>query len=191
MANLAEVMEKAGHATFLPQRDGLEMLAMRSMNAPAAGTLLAAPAAKLVRKAVFALDVHELLERCDAVVVNLNGRVPDEGAVVEASLAMAAAVPVVAYKQDVRAPFRGMDNPMVSGVVGWTTVSTMQSLPHAIDSALTRGRKREQVRLSDELREVLSFGRKVKALLDRFPAILRSDADAGPLLEKLSEMPTP
>ena len=185
MANLAALAEKAGHSTFLPQRDGLEMLAMRLMTVPAAGTVLAAPGSKLMRKAVFALDVHELLDRCDAVVVNINGRVPDEGAMVEAALAFAAGLPVVAYKQDVRAPFRGMDNPMLSGVTGWNVVSTLQDLPDAIHAALVRAPSRQQVRLSDELREALAFGRKVKALLDQFPALLKSDADAA-LVEKLS-----
>lgn len=39
---------------------------------------------------MFSLDVYELIERCAAIVCNLNGRVPDEGMIVETLLACAA-----------------------------------------------------------------------------------------------------
>ena len=188
MASIAEVIEKAGHTTFLPQRDGAEMLAMRSMKAPAAGTVLAAPGSKMMRKSVFALDLYVLLELCDAVVVNLNGRVPDEGSVVEASLAFAAGLPVLGYKHDVRAPFRGMENPMLSGVIGWSTVPNLQDLPAALETALALPVRRDHLQLSDDLREVVAFGKKIKSLLDRFPALRTSEGDAGPLMQKLMEL---
>ena len=36
-----------------------------------------------VRKWVFALDMFQLLERCQSLVFNLDGRTPDDGSVVE------------------------------------------------------------------------------------------------------------
>lgn len=187
MATIAEALENAGFATFLPQRDGVEMLAMRSMKAPAAGTMLAAPGSKMMRKAVFGLDLLELLDRSNAVVVNLNGRVPDEGAVVEASLAFAAGIPVIAYKRDVRAPFRGMENPMLSGVTGWSAVKSIDELPAAVAKAIESAPPRKDVTLSAELTETLEFGRKVRGLLDRFPALRLPNSKPDPLIEKLVE----
>lgn len=186
MASLADVLERAGYTTFLPQRDGVEMLAMRAMKTPVATNVLAAPGSKMMRKSVFGLDLHELLERSDAVVVNLDGRVPDEGAIVEATLAFAVGRPVVGYKNDARAPFRGMDNPMLSGVLGWEMVATLEALPAAVAEALKRAIPRDApIHVSKELREVLDFGRKVRALLDRFPALAGFDKDTAPLMEKL------
>ena len=185
MASIADVLEKAGYTTFLPQRDGVEMLAMRAMKAPTATATLAAPGSKMMRKSVFALNLHELLERSDAVVVNLDGRVPDEGAIVEASLAFSTGLPLLAYKHDVRAPFRGMDNPMLAGVVSWKLISALEALPEAVAEALANAKPRDNVPMSDDLREVLEFGRKVKALLDRFPALRTGEGDAGPLMDRL------
>ena len=89
MASIARVLEGAGHATFLPQRDGLEVLAMRLATLPLARSAALGFADRLVRRAIFSVDVFQLVEGCDAIVCNLNGRVPDEGAVVEATLAYA------------------------------------------------------------------------------------------------------
>jgi hypothetical protein len=33
----------------------------------------------MARQAIFALDVYQVLVSCEGTVVNLNGRVPDEG----------------------------------------------------------------------------------------------------------------
>jgi nucleoside 2-deoxyribosyltransferase len=42
----------------------------------------------IVNKAIFSLDTYQLLRQCDVVVANLNGRVPDEGTIVEATLVL-------------------------------------------------------------------------------------------------------
>src|SRR5439155_25501198 len=84
----------------------------------------------LLQRAIFALDLYELLENSDAVVANLNGRVPDEGTIVEAAVAWHAGKALVLYKADARAPIDGSDNPidgsdnpMLTGLGGFCLVS--------------------------------------------------------------------
>mgnify|MGYP005809542349 CR=1 FL=1 len=108
MAEIAAVLENAGYSTFLPQRDGIEYMEMaRLAQGEEASTLL--------WKAIFCLDVHRLY-RSDIVVANLNGRVPDEGTVVEMALAFGAGIPVIAHKKDSRSVFGGADNLMILGL---------------------------------------------------------------------------
>ena len=86
MASIARALEKAGYRTFIPQRDGLELAALQKSFAGMA--VSGQETAILISRAIFALDVHEILAS-DGLVLNMNGRVPDEGAMVEAGIAWA------------------------------------------------------------------------------------------------------
>ncbi|MFI5301381.1 MAG: nucleoside 2-deoxyribosyltransferase [Polyangiales bacterium] len=134
MTAIAQTLERAGLDTFLPHRDGLEPYVLRFGDS-AATRLLPSLRAR-VDYAIFALDVYELLERCDAVVCNLNGRVPDEGMIVEASLAFAIGKPVVLYKADARAPFGGHDNAMLTALARGAIESRMERLPSKVTQAI-------------------------------------------------------
>jgi len=85
MRTIADVLCEAGFVVYLPHRDGMEfrlihrILVKRSWEP--------AQAAHFLHAAIFALDVFQLAVECDAMVWNLNGRVPDEGAVSEAAMA--------------------------------------------------------------------------------------------------------
>ncbi len=85
MAELAECLEASGYETFLPQRDGIELVPCVAALVEAGMTK--AKASEALSKAIFALDVYQVLVECEATVVNLNGTVPDEGAVSEAAIA--------------------------------------------------------------------------------------------------------
>lgn len=117
MAAIAAALEAAGFATFLPQRDGFELAHM-----PAALVKLGIEPARanaLVNRAIFALDVSRVID-CDGALVNLNGRVPDEGAMIEVALAFAHGRALALYKHDARSLIDGMDNPMVTGLTDFT-----------------------------------------------------------------------
>lgn len=167
MNAIAKVLEAAGHETFLPHRDGLEPYVMRF------GDLPVPPGFGEIRKridqAIFALDVYELTERCDAVVCNLNGRVPDEGMIVEAALAFAAGVPLVLYKDDARAPFGGHDNSMLTGLAHGTVVRELTSIVAALEAAF---KPRRPVTLSRGLQQAAADGKRLSALLARAPGDL-------------------
>ena len=87
MTAIAETLVAAGYETFLPHRDGLEAHVLPYVNDPRANFIRIAPANRFVSRAAFALDIYQILERCDALVMNMNGRVPDEGAVAETAVA--------------------------------------------------------------------------------------------------------
>jgi len=76
------------------------------------------------------------MQWADGVVINLNGRVPDEGAVVEAALAWSRGKPVVAYKADIRQLVASGDNPLVTGLARFQIVSEISHIPNAMATAL-------------------------------------------------------
>jgi nucleoside 2-deoxyribosyltransferase len=134
MEMLAEALELGGFKTFLPHRDGFLY-----------GTLLpqiievgyeADFARWMVRQAIFALDVYQVLAACDGVVVNINGRVPDEGAVAEAAIAWTAGKAVVLFKDDARSLIDGLDNPLIAGLANFRLVQHSDELPHALERAI-------------------------------------------------------
>lgn len=133
MSQIADSLEQAGFETFLPHRDGLEFARLLPVLLDLG--LTQARADKVLQQAIFSLDVHQLLEGCDGVVVNLNGRVPDEGTVVEASLAWLSGKALVLYKNDGRTLLEGADNPMVTGLGAFKTVSTCAEIPKALERA--------------------------------------------------------
>ncbi|MGE8164278.1 nucleoside 2-deoxyribosyltransferase [Paraburkholderia sp. NPDC080076] len=140
MESIAATLEAAGLTTFLPHRDGLEFAKLK----PELEKLGASveEAAHMLDRAIFSLDTYQLLRRCDAVVANLNGRVADEGTVVEASLAWHAGKPLVLFKADARSMLSGSDNPMLTGLGDFDVVDQLSALPQAIVKAVARDRSR-------------------------------------------------
>lgn len=136
MLRLAECLEKAGFDTFLPQRDGLE-LGHLSGRLVADGFSLQ-EANRLLQRAIFELDTAKIVE-CDGLLLNLNGRVPDEGAAAEAGIAWAIGKPVVAFKADYRSAFDGVDNPLVIGLGDFRIVEKMEDLPQEFRARLDNG----------------------------------------------------
>ena len=64
---------------------------------------------------IFPLDAGEV-RKADIVFMNIDGRVPDEGASVELGIAYAAGKRCYGFKTDVRAVEFGLEmNPMISG----------------------------------------------------------------------------
>jgi len=158
MALIAEVMEAAGHETFLPHRDG-PFIRLRD-NLVAGGR---APDSiwPTLRRAIFALDVNRLLSWSSAVVVNLNGRVPDEGTIVEVSLAWHGGKTVVLYKNDARALEDGGDNPMLLGLGEFRVCASIEELPAKLERAEARmdpGRVPRTLALGEEVVGAIAAG---------------------------------
>lgn len=166
MTAIAQVLEHAGHDTFLPHRDGLEPYVLRFGNAALPGLLPGVRGG--VDYAIFALDVYELVERCDAVVCNLNGRVPDEGMVVEASIAFAIGKPVVLYKADSRAPFGGHDNAMLTALAAGGIEDRIDRLPERVAKALATAGERGTP--APALAKAIRDGERIAGFLARLPA---------------------
>jgi nucleoside 2-deoxyribosyltransferase len=163
MTAIADVLTGDGHSVFLPHRDGMEfrlvheVLIQRGWEPHVAGQFL--------HEAIFALDVYQLTVACDAMVWNMNGRVPDEGAVSEAAIAWTLGKPLIAYQDDARSKIAGRMNPLLVGLVDFTSVNRIQNIP----SALTSERQRHAGHAMD---------------FDRLPAKLKTTIDRGSTLWK-------
>jgi nucleoside 2-deoxyribosyltransferase len=136
MTQIADLLCTAGFQLYLPHRDGMEFhpvldeLVARGWPISTAGSFLHA--------AIFALDVYQLVAECGSVVWNLNGRVPDEGAVSEAAMAWMLGKPMVGYKDDFRTLIACRDNPLLAGLVDFELLTAKEDIPEALIKAIAR-----------------------------------------------------
>jgi len=126
MAEIAAILEESGFRVFLPHRDGFEFANLldifKKIDVPEA------KANRLLHKAIFTLDVYQVLDS-DGLILNINGRVPDEGATVEAGIAWNAGKQVVIYKNDARTLINGTDNPLLLGLSGFISIDNISEIP--------------------------------------------------------------
>src|SRR3954447_19767601 len=136
---ISDALTAAGFSTYLPQRDGIEVgRVMQMVNHPLLKGVIADKIMLEVRKWVFALDMYQLLDRCQALVFNLDGRTPDDGSVVETAAAFTAGKPIVIYKSSPITMLAGADNPMVTGLSSsWKYVDAVAGVPPAVKAAVT------------------------------------------------------
>lgn len=130
MTAIADVLVENGHSVYLPHRDGMEFRLVREILIERGW----APdvAGQFLHEAIFALDVYQLAFACDSMVWNMNGRVPDEGAVSEAAIAWTLGLPLIAFHTDVRSMIAGRMNPLLAGLVDFTTVDSIKDIPAAL-----------------------------------------------------------
>ena len=122
---IAETLEEGGFTTYLPYRDGIDFRLLMEAGAAATNDT---PLSGVMR-ACFALQMYQVIERCDCLVFNMNGRVPDEGGLFEAAGAFCAGKPLVIYKRDHRSVFCGNDNSMITGLTAdFSTVGEIGSI---------------------------------------------------------------
>ncbi len=161
MTAIAKALCEAGYAVYLPHRDGMEfrlvldVLVQRQFDKPEAAAFLHA--------AIFALDVYQLAVECDAMVWNLNGRVPDEGAVAEAAMAWTLGKPLIAYKDDVRSLITGRDNPLLVGMVDFKTISSIDDLPIILSQEILHydGSQILEERFPKHLQKIVQQGKQL------------------------------
>ena len=166
MAAIARTLKQAGYAPFLPHRDGVEAFVLNAIDNPLANLPIFAPINRFMSRAAFALDINKVLD-CDYFVFNMNGRVPDEGGVVETGVAFAAGKPIVIYKNDPRTAFGGTDNLMLAGVSQlFAQVDDIAQIPERLEEVAGRLATLGANPYADEnipgfVREVTAFGEKV------------------------------
>lgn len=184
MLAIARLLEQVGHRTYLPQRDGLERLLLRLAGSPLAR--LSSSARQLADRAIFALDVFHLVERCTCLVFNMNGRVPDEGAAAEAAIAFSLGKPVILYKQDARSPFDGRDNSMLLGLSAVAPVGTLGEIPAALETACAGlAATAAPAVLPRAVSRALEQGERIDRWLGRLPNRPSVDRDTAVLLREL------
>lgn len=130
MKAIAATLEDSKYEVFLPQRDGIELAKLNEVLIEQG--YAKDMASKILSVAIFYIDVYHVIDS-DGMILNLNGRVPDEGAMVEAGIAWAYRKPVLIYKNDSRSAFAGIDNPLVLGLSTFEVIDRIELLPTAFN----------------------------------------------------------
>jgi nucleoside 2-deoxyribosyltransferase len=173
---IATTIEGAGYETYLPQRDGIEVGSVMAMVNGMDGTV-AAQLMQFVREIVFAMDVYQLLDRCQSVVFNMDGRVPDEGSVVETASAFAAGRPIVIFKTTPITMLGGADNPMIDGLaMTWQRVAQLSDLPAAVAAAVVATSAAGDGTFSPQphVQAVIDLGKSVWSAMPQIRPIIQS-----------------
>lgn len=164
---VAHALENAGFETFLPHRDGIGFAnVLPALTARGLGTR---EAEGLLHRAIFALDTYELAIRCGAAVLDISGRVPDEGTVAEGGMAFALGKPIVLFKSDdVRGVLGGNDNPILFGLGGFRSVTATEAVPAALSARIAEMSLDSSTRVacSPHIAQVLELGARIRANLD-------------------------
>ncbi len=171
MQEIADAFEAAGYDTFLPQRDGLELTVC--VEALANQGLATADAGRIISKAIFALDVYQVLTACDGIIVNLNGRVPDEGTVSEAALAWSDGKAIVGYQSDGRSVFCGEQNPLVAGLFDFCIYDEISAAVEAMTLSFRKHPSREarSAQRRQQMKDYLGLGESIWQVLRRKASI--------------------
>lgn len=171
LETLAEFLGKDGWEVYIPGQEGLERDFMRKTEKRLGNNLLFFR--EVIERAAFALEVYQIVERCDALVFNMNGRVPDEGGVFKAAVAFAAGKPLLLYKRDHRSKLHGNDNAMITGLsFDFRHVRKAKKLPRALDGAIARSATYGPTRYTSSgmpplVLQMVEQGREVWNLLPR------------------------
>ncbi len=184
MVEIAAVLNGAGFDTFLPHADGMEFALVRPWLIERGFDPIAA--GELLHRAIFALDTYQVAVGCGALVFNMNGRVPDEGAVAEATIAWMLDKPVVLFKEDARSTFAGRDNPLVVGPADFRTVDVLERLPEALEERIAAAELAADAAIScsRHLHETVEAGERLWQALDA----LGSDRSVEPVAEAVLEL---
>ncbi len=176
MAEIARTLEGAGFSAFLPQRDVFvfEDIHREFLR----GGYESAEATRMIQQAIFWLDAYEVVSACEGLILNMNGRVPDEGAVAEAAMAWIAGKAIVLYKADSRSLIQGSDNPIVLGIGSFAKVSTIPEIAYAFAQLFRSRRPAKGPALPQGVRSAVESGRRLSRLL----ATCQSPADTVPII---------
>jgi nucleoside 2-deoxyribosyltransferase len=138
MAAIATVLEDTGYSVFLPQEHGLKFAEL--LPTLTKKNITVEDGAVMLNMAIFSLDVFEVVNS-DGLILNMNGRVPDEGAMVESGIAWSHNKTVVIFKNDDRSLILGNCNPLVMGLSDFEFVDRYEDIPVAFERRLTETRK--------------------------------------------------
>lgn len=177
--DLATALEAGGFECHVPQNNGIEVASvMQLLNDPSLhGDKMLEPLVLdrcivWVTRTVVALDVYQVVEGCQCTVLNIDGRVPDEGTLVEATLAWYAGHPVVPYKTTSISELGGNNNPMIGVISGWAPVSSdaagvLAAVKAAVKSAVATPQPVTTPPL--DVQQLIDLGRVISDIRSRPP----------------------
>ena len=164
MSTIASVLKRVGYSIFLPQENGLKFAEL--LPALIEKNIHTEHATKMLNMAIFSLDVFEVMNS-DGLILNMNGRVPDEGAMVEAGIAWSHNKTVVIFKNDDRSLIQGNCNPLVMGLSDFEFVDNYEEIPTAFDRKLAEPSKSSSLTLSSNFETAKKNGQKISDYLSR------------------------
>lgn len=130
-SKIAKRLRKDGFQCFVPHEDGLEVNEVMSLLLSGNKEIIERVMffREPMRRAIFALDTYQVVDRCHCTVFNMNGRVPDGGSIAEATMAHMSGKPVVLYKSTPISLIGGEDNPLIDGLAeDWKNVDCKKKL---------------------------------------------------------------
>lgn len=175
MRQIASSLENAGYQVFLPQRDGLEFAELFPLFLKRG--IPAQEAQKILNMAIFSLDVFQIIDS-EGLLLNMNGRVPDEGAMVEAGIAWAHDKVVVIFRSDSRSLIEGNCNPLVLGLSGFSWVDDYDGVSPVFDTRFAVMAEREMLGRDRGFEAATKSGKEISDYL----ASQRSRGDIADLL---------
>lgn len=175
MTWIAETLRAHGFAPFLPHE---EVQFSQIHPLLVAQGVTHARAGQILHEAIFALDVYFVVLGCGCLVFNLNGRVPDEGAVAEATMAWMLGKPMVFYKADSRSLIEGRDNPILAGQTRFERVTDLAEIGPALDRAVKGVASEKEVCCPPQLSETLRLGQRLVEQLESLGPDRRAEPTA-------------
>jgi nucleoside 2-deoxyribosyltransferase len=163
MSQIASVLENAGYSVFLPQRDGLEFAKLFPLFMEKG--VPASDARKILNMAIFSLDVFQIVKNSDGLLLNMNGRVPDEGAMVEAGIAWANNKVIVIFRSDSRSLIEGNCNPLVLGLSDFSHVAAYDEIALAFGARFSTAAEDELLGRDSQFDAATRSGREIYSYL--------------------------
>ncbi len=170
MLQIAAALREGGFEPFVPHADGMEFAKVRPQLI--AGGCDPVDVGHWLHAAIFALDVYQVVVGCGSLVFNMNGRVPDEGAVAETTMAWMLGKPIVLFKEDARSAIAGRDNPLIVGQARFTAVTEIGDLAAALAEqvALAQCEPAQRVACPPHLLETVLAGERLWSELEALGA---------------------
>lgn len=185
MDSIASALKDAGYLVFLPQENGLEFTKL--LPAFIERNISLDTSTQILNQAIFSLDIFEIIDS-QGLVLNMNGRVPDEGAMVEAGIAWAHDKPLVIFKNDERTLILGNCNPLVIGLSDFEFVSNYDDIPKAFDRKFSESNKHISLPSSSRFGTATKKGKQISDYLIAKKTI---DDIASLLIEIFEEVTCP
>ena len=184
MLRIAEVLAAAGFESFVPHADGMEFALLQPFLV--AHGFESREIGQLLHSAIFALDTYQVVVACGSLVFNMNGRVPDEGAVAEATMAWMLGKPIVLFKEDARSAIVGRDNPLVIGPGCFQSVADIERVGEQLAARIAQHELDEswQTPCPPHLAATLTAGARLWQALEA----LDGNRDLAPVAEVVLEL---
>ncbi|MBD3253340.1 hypothetical protein GF386_06410 [Candidatus Pacearchaeota archaeon] len=122
---ISSALENGGFETFLEHRD---LPGYNDLKA-ALKTDHESKAREIAVRTMGGLKLVSYLRECQAAVINITGRTPDEGSVLVAGMAYTKCIPMVFYKSGSRTPLGGCESPLIEYLRLGRTVRNIPDIP--------------------------------------------------------------